>query len=196
MLDEPELPEDLLDAPDEQARPRDPRTDDAKAAVLAFVETHQVEVWYERQLVVMFEQARRLRPSVSGSGFFHWIVVRALDELVEERELDSKTLPLNEPVTDAALKNANPAMAAAALKNLTRVGLSLGLGLLGEAARADQFHYNNVLVGTRSVGMGGAFGAVADDGFTIPFTLSSISSPRFVHPTVTRRARRPERPCP
>ena len=34
---------------------------------------------------------------------------------------------------------------------------------LVETARADQFHYNNVLVGTRAVGMGGAFGGVADD---------------------------------
>jgi len=29
--------------------------------------------------------------------------------------------------------------------------------------KADQFHYNNVLVGTRAVGLGGAFAGVADD---------------------------------
>lgn len=37
------------------------------------------------------------------------------------------------------------------------------LGLWASAANADQFHYNNVPVGTRAVGMGGAFGGVADD---------------------------------
>lgn len=39
----------------------------------------------------------------------------------------------------------------------------LGGALGATVARADQFHYANVLVGTRAVGMGGAFGGVADD---------------------------------
>lgn len=36
-------------------------------------------------------------------------------------------------------------------------------GMASGAALADQYHYNNVLVGTRAVGMGGAFGGIADD---------------------------------
>src|SRR5690349_8952059 len=40
----------------------------------------------------------------------------------------------------------------------------LGLcGALAGAAQADQFHYNNVIMGDRAMGMGGAYGAVADD---------------------------------
>lgn len=37
------------------------------------------------------------------------------------------------------------------------------LGVLSLEASADQFHYNNLVIGTRATGMGGAFGAVADD---------------------------------
>ena len=40
---------------------------------------------------------------------------------------------------------------------------TLTMALDGPALLADQFHYNNVLVGTRAVGLGGAFGGVADD---------------------------------
>lgn len=35
--------------------------------------------------------------------------------------------------------------------------------LVSESARADLFHYNNLLVGERAMGLGGAFTAVADD---------------------------------
>lgn len=47
---------------------------------------------------------------------------------------------------------------------LGRLALILGaFGLASMPARADQFHYNNVTIGTRAVGMGGAFTGVADD---------------------------------
>ncbi len=41
----------------------------------------------------------------------------------------------------------------------------IGLAVLGLAStlHADQFHYNNVLVGTRAVGLGGAFAGISDD---------------------------------
>ena len=48
------------------------------------------------------------------------------------------------------------------MRGLVLGGL-FGVTMAGGTALADQFHYNNVLVGTRSVGMGGAFGAVSDD---------------------------------
>lgn len=50
-----------------------------------------------------------------------------------------------------------------------------GALLMGSVARADQFHYNNVLVGTRSVGMGGAFGAVADDASGVYYNPAGLA---------------------
>ncbi len=99
---------EYLDDPDPEvpeARPRDPKTDEAKAALVPFFAANPAAVWYERQLTVMFEQARRPRAYLQGEGFFHWIVVRALEELVEEQEIESKTLPLWTPVTAAALRS-------------------------------------------------------------------------------------------
>lgn len=49
------------------------------------------------------------------------------------------------------------------------------LVLATSVARADQFHYNNVLVGTRSVGMGGAFGAVADDASGVYYNPAGLA---------------------
>lgn len=47
---------------------------------------------------------------------------------------------------------------------LGRFALILGAWTLATSeASADQFHYNNVTIGTRAVGMGGAFTGVADD---------------------------------
>src|SRR5215831_9670724 len=44
------------------------------------------------------------RSYFDGEGFFHWITARALDELVDDGELESKSLPMHSPVTDAAIK--------------------------------------------------------------------------------------------
>ena len=93
-----------VDYPEEEARPRDPKTDEAIAALLAYFDANPGEVFYERQLVVMFEQARRPRPYLTGEGFFHWITVRALVELVEEERIRSVVLPLWERVTDKAIR--------------------------------------------------------------------------------------------
>jgi hypothetical protein len=88
----------------EEAQPRDPKTDEAKAALRAFFHANPSGVWYERQLVVMFEQARRPRAYFDGEGFFHWIIVRALDELIAERVIETRVVALSEPVTDAVLR--------------------------------------------------------------------------------------------
>ena len=48
-------------------------------------------------------------------------------------------------------------------------------GLGSQSARADQFHYNNVVVGTRAVGLGGAFGAVADDASGLYYNPAGIA---------------------
>lgn len=89
---------------EEEGRPRDAKTDEAKEVLLAYFRGNPSRVFYERQLVVMFEQARRPRPYLEGEGFFHWITVRALDEMVDEREIRSVLLPLAKAVTDAAIK--------------------------------------------------------------------------------------------
>lgn len=43
------------------------------------------------------------------------------------------------------------------------------------AARADQFHYNNLIIGTRAMGLGGAFGAVADDASGIYYNPAGLA---------------------
>ena len=53
-----------------------------------------------------------------------------------------------------------------------------GIGLLSvvtDAAIADQFHYNNMLIGTRALGMGGAFGALADDASGVHYNPAGIA---------------------
>jgi long-chain fatty acid transport protein len=39
----------------------------------------------------------------------------------------------------------------------------IGCGLLGTQVKADQFHYHNLVVGERAMGLGGAFSAISDD---------------------------------
>ncbi len=47
--------------------------------------------------------------------------------------------------------------------------------LVAQLGLADQFHYSNVLVGARSVGMGGAFGAVADDASGVYYNPAGLA---------------------
>jgi long-chain fatty acid transport protein len=44
-----------------------------------------------------------------------------------------------------------------------KILLTLSLLCSGEFAAADEFHYNNMLIGDRAAGMGGAYTAVSDD---------------------------------
>ncbi|RYZ71254.1 MAG: hypothetical protein EOP09_04915 [Proteobacteria bacterium] len=50
----------------------------------------------------------------------------------------------------------------------TRLALAI-LTLSGASAYADQFHYHNLVVGERAMGLGGAFTAVADDASAIVY---------------------------
>ncbi len=55
----------------------------------------------------------------------------------------------------------------------TRIALAT-LALQGITAQADQFHYNNLVVGERAMGLGGAFTAVADDASAIIYNPAGI----------------------
>ena len=50
----------------------------------------------------------------------------------------------------------------------------LGMGLSG-AAVADQFHYQNVLMGDRAMGLGGAFTAVSDDASGVVYNPAGLA---------------------
>jgi len=62
---------------------RDEKIDEAKAATLTFLRQNSRNVFYERQLTVIFEDR-----------YFHWITVKALLELVEEGSILSEVLEL------------------------------------------------------------------------------------------------------
>lgn len=66
--------------PDEEREP-DPQTEKAKVALEEFFRRDPARVRYQRQLQVIFER-----------DFFHWVTVRALREMVEERLIDSASL--------------------------------------------------------------------------------------------------------
>ncbi len=59
--------------PDPEELPRDTKIDEAKEELRSFFSDRSKEVFYERQLQVIFEKQ-----------FFHWITVDALRELVAE----------------------------------------------------------------------------------------------------------------
>jgi hypothetical protein len=64
---------------------RDPKIDQAKIALEDFFEEHPLEVFYERQLEVVFE-----------SRFFHWITGKALHELSDDGRLATHLEDLTE----------------------------------------------------------------------------------------------------
>jgi hypothetical protein len=68
---------------DEAERPRDPMVDQAKEALRLFFRENQINVFYQQQLAVFFENV-----------YFHWITVRALYELTEEGRLIREELPM------------------------------------------------------------------------------------------------------
>lgn len=77
---DPENPRDLEEI---IAQPRDSFVDQAKSDLKTLFEQESESVFYQRQLQVMFEKQ-----------YFHWITVRALSELVQERSLAVEVLPL------------------------------------------------------------------------------------------------------
>ena len=70
------------DEPVEEERPRDPAVDRAKVALTEFFRGRRAttDVFYNTQLAVLFERE-----------FFHWITKRAVNELVAEGVLESRT---------------------------------------------------------------------------------------------------------
>lgn len=74
---DPEEPEEA------DERPRDSYLDRAKEKLKTFFGSHPESVYYQRQLLVMFEDE-----------FFHWITTRALSELVNEGQISSESEPL------------------------------------------------------------------------------------------------------
>jgi hypothetical protein len=62
---------------------RDNKIDEAEAAIIEFFAQNEEEVFYERQLTVIFEKK-----------FFHWITVKALLELAAGGSVNSQVLEL------------------------------------------------------------------------------------------------------
>jgi hypothetical protein len=50
----------------------------------------------------------------------------------------------------------------------------VALGLMGGTLFADQFHYNNVVMGDRAMGMGGAYCAIADDASGVVYNPAGL----------------------
>ncbi|HYT74773.1 MAG TPA: hypothetical protein VEL79_08505 [Vicinamibacterales bacterium] len=77
------------DATEEPAAARrDPQTDVAKEFLQKFFADHPEEVFYERQLLIWFEDGKY--PGIPKDGFFHWITGRALHELRDENRISSE----------------------------------------------------------------------------------------------------------
>ena len=73
---------------EEEARPRDNKIDQARNELEVFFEEHSLEVFYERQLEILFEKS-----------YFHWITSRALRELREEERIASDLVKLTGEVS-------------------------------------------------------------------------------------------------
>ena len=65
------------------AWPRDAKVDEAREVLLQWFEERQDQVFYGRQLAVLFEKR-----------FYHWITTKAVNELAAEGQIRSTTLPL------------------------------------------------------------------------------------------------------
>lgn len=62
------------------------------------------------------------------------------------------------------------------MKNFARASLLLSVGLLGATpTQADEFHYNNLLIGERASGMGGAYTAISDDATGLYYNPAGIA---------------------
>ncbi|MBC7530883.1 MAG: hypothetical protein H7318_04835 [Oligoflexus sp.] len=59
------------------------------------------------------------------------------------------------------------------MNRTTRIALA-ALALCSLSAQADQFHYNNLVIGERAMGLGGAFTAVADDASAIIYNPAGL----------------------
>src|SRR5436305_13266930 len=66
---------------------RDEKIDEAKATVLQFLTENPSQIFFERQLAIIFERE-----------YFHWITVKALHDLVRAGSIETDLLPLAEKV--------------------------------------------------------------------------------------------------
>ena len=75
----------------------------------------------------------------------------------------------------------------------------IGCGFLGTQVKADQFHYHNLVVGERAMGLGGAFAAISDDasgvvynpaglGFALSSDISGSANAIYSKKTVYKKA--------
>lgn len=62
---------------------RDEKIDEARTSILEFFSANRINVFYERQLTVIFERS-----------YFHWITVKALLELAADTLINSEVLEL------------------------------------------------------------------------------------------------------
>jgi hypothetical protein len=74
--------------PGQAPRPRDPKTDEARLALLKLFADHPSRVFFARQLELLLEK-----------DFFHWITSRALSELIAEGKIGSEKVTLRTGVT-------------------------------------------------------------------------------------------------
>lgn len=72
-----------IDMPYEEPRPRDAKTDEAKARLSELFEEKSEQVFYGRQVEVLLEK-----------DFYHWITSRTMNELVQEGKINSKKMIL------------------------------------------------------------------------------------------------------
>lgn len=88
--DEPEFDGDAWEDAEPREHPRDPVVDEAKKVLRHFLAERATEVFYQRQLQVIFE-----------GKFFHWITAYALSELVAEGLIasDQQALPAGGSIT-------------------------------------------------------------------------------------------------
>lgn len=88
--DEPESDGDVWEDAEPREQPRDPVVDGAKRVLRDFFAERATEVFYQRQLQVIFEKR-----------FFHWITAYALSELAAEGFIasDQQALPTGSSIT-------------------------------------------------------------------------------------------------
>jgi len=73
-LEEEEWPESL---------PRDVKIDEAREELIKFFQENNEGVYYLKQLEVFYEKK-----------FFHWIIAKAVNELIEDKLLGKEQVPL------------------------------------------------------------------------------------------------------
>lgn len=94
--DEPEWSPAYQEPEEGAAYPRDPVVDEAKDELRRFFDAEANELFYQRQLQVIFE-----------ARYFHWITARALSELRDQGHIASDVEPLPPTGTITFYRNKN-----------------------------------------------------------------------------------------